>query len=84
MTVVIVRAVHGSTIESKIVHHPQCRTVYAGQFYANRGPMRVPHISHIAAFFAYFSRVRISHIFFRINRHYFNIFVFLFESMFSL
>jgi len=25
--------------------------------------MRLPHILHIAAFFAYFSKVRISHIF---------------------
>jgi len=36
----------------------QC--VYACQFYAN---MRLLHISLVAAFFAYFTKVRISHIF---------------------
>ena len=36
------------------------------QFHAN---MRLPHISHIATFYAYFSRVQIPHIF-RINWHF--------------
>ena len=57
--------------ECSYVGFPTCShnhaIIQACQFNANT---RLSHISHVAAFFAYFSKVRLLHIFFDINWHF--------------